>query len=185
MHCMVQPMYTRLLLGFTLVMCYTATWWLHRRSRQRRRFCPKKTPTRRTTLLGRLSCPCPRQAGRRFRYERDRDDMYRIIPTDGSPTSLVSASFLQVTLDSPQLDSFQQAELLRSYPALMQEMFTSIMAQMYPDGTTAYEMPFPDPVVDGHRWHMGLLGKTQQQHRIRVRLGGGGGRQWNFRWPAL
>ena len=25
MHCMVQPMYTRLLLGFTLVMCYTAT----------------------------------------------------------------------------------------------------------------------------------------------------------------
>jgi hypothetical protein len=69
--------------------------------------------------------------------------MYRIIPTDGSPSYLVSASFLQVTLDSPRLDSFQQAELLRAYLALMQEMFTQTMAQMYPDGTAEYEAPFP------------------------------------------
>ena len=109
MHCMVQPMYTRLLLGFTLVMCYTATVVAAPPFKTAQAVLPQEDTDQKTTLLGRLSCPCPQQARRRFRYERDRDDMYRIIPTDGSPTSLVSASFLQVTLDSPQLDSFQQA----------------------------------------------------------------------------
>ena len=61
MHCMAQPLYTGLLLGFALVVCYTATVVAHGRLRQRRRFRPKMIPT-----PGRISFPYPRQARRRF-----------------------------------------------------------------------------------------------------------------------
>ena len=68
----------------------------------------------------------------------------------------------------------------------MQEMFTSIMAQMYPDGTTAYEMPFPTQWLTGTDGTWGLL----EQDPAATPIYGCGWeaaerRQWNFRWPAL
>src|SRR5215471_12632950 len=137
MHSLVQLMSTGLLLGCILVVCYTATV-VAAPQLEAAQTVPSQDDTNRKDDTARQDVlPLP-AAGETayFRYERDRDDMYRIIPTDGSPSYLVSTSFLQVTLDSPRLDSFQQAEVLRSYPALMQEMFTNTMAQMYPDGAT-------------------------------------------------
>jgi len=73
-----------------------------------------------------------------FRYARDQGDMYRITPTDGSQSYLVSASFLRTTLNNSQLDNSQQAELLQAHTALMQEMFRTT----YPDGAVQYKTPF-------------------------------------------
>src|SRR5262249_51810819 len=176
MHCMVQLMYTGLLLGCALVVCYTATVVAAPQFEAAQTVPSQDDPNRKDDTARQDVMPLP-AAGETayFRYERDRGDLYRIMPTDGSPSYLVSASFLQVTLDSPQLDSFQQAELLRSYPALIQEMFTKTMAQMYPDGTTAYESPFPTQWLTGTDGTWGLLEQDPAAAPyIRVRLGGGG-----------
>lgn len=77
-----------------------------------------------------------------FRYQREQGNMYRVLPTDGSSSYLVSASFLQTTLGNSQVDSHQQAALLRTYPALMQEMFTQTLTTAYPDATVEHESPF-------------------------------------------
>src|SRR5262249_25961425 len=67
------------------------------------------------------------------------------------------------------------AELLQSYPTLMQAMFTKIMAQMYPDGTTVSESPFPTQWLTGTDGTWGLLEQDPAAAPyIRVRLGGGG-----------
>jgi hypothetical protein len=176
MHGMVQPMYIGLLLGFTLVVCCTATVVAAPPFEAAQTVLSQDDTDQKDDTARKEVIPLP-AAGETayFRYERDRGDMYRIIPTDGSPAYLVSASFLQVTLDSPQLDSFQQAEVLRSYPALMQEMFTNTMAQMYPDGTTAYETPFPTQWLTSTDGTWGLLEQDPAATPyIRVRLGGGG-----------
>lgn len=73
-----------------------------------------------------------------FRYARDQGGMYLIMPTDGSQSYLVPASFLQTTLSNSQLGNSQQAELLRAHTALMQEMFRTT----YPDGAVQYKTPF-------------------------------------------
>ena len=170
MHSIAQPLYTGLLLGFALVVCSTATV-VATLQFQVAQTVPLQDDTDRKDII-----PLP-AAGETvyFRYERDRGDVYRIIPTDGSPSYLVSESFLQVTLDSPRLDSFQQAEMLRAYPALMQDMFTKIMSQMYPDGTTEYEAPFPTQWFTGTDGTQGLLEQdSAAAPYIRVRLSGGG-----------
>src|SRR5215471_9507963 len=176
MHSLVQPMSTGLLPGCALVVCYTAIV-VAAPQFEAAQTVPSQDDTNRKDDSARQDViPLP-AAGETpyFRYERDRDDMYRIIPTDGSPSYLVSASFLQVTLDNPQIDSFQQAELLRSYPTLMQEMFTKTMAQMYPDGTTVYEAPSPTQWLTGTDGTWGLLEQDPAASPyIRVRLGGGG-----------
>lgn len=73
-----------------------------------------------------------------FRYARDQGDMYLIMPTDGSQSYLVPASFLQTTLGNRGLSNPQQAELLQAHAALQQEMFRTT----YPDGAVQYATPF-------------------------------------------
>jgi hypothetical protein len=149
-YSLAQPRYTGLLLGFTLVVCYSAPVVAAPQFEVVQTVPPQDDTDWKDDTDRKEVIPLP-AAGETayFRYERDRGDMYRIIPTDGAPSYLVSASFLQVTLDNPQFDSFQQAGLLRAYPALMQDMFTKTMAQMYPDATTQYEAPFPTQWLTG------------------------------------
>jgi hypothetical protein len=176
MHSIAQHMSTGLLLGFTLVVCDMATVVAAPQFEIAQTVPPQDNTDRKDDTDRKEVIPLS-AAGETayFRYERDRDDMYRIIPTDGSPSYLVSASFLQVTLDNPQFDSFQQAGLLQAYPALMQEMFTKTMAQMYPDGTTEYEAPFPRQWFTGTDGTQGLLEQDPAAAPyIRVRLSGGG-----------
>jgi hypothetical protein len=101
MHGMVQPMYIGLLLGFTLVVCSTATVVAAPPFEAAQTVPPQDDTDQKDDTARKDIIPLP-AAGETayFRYERDRGDMYRIIPTDGSPAYLVSASFLQVTLDS-------------------------------------------------------------------------------------
>lgn len=181
-HSMAQYRYTGLLLGFTLVVCDMATVVAAPQFEIAQTVPPQDDIARQGDTDQKEVIPLP-AAGEtaHFRYERDRDDIYRIIPTDGSPSYLVSASFLQVTIENPQLNSFQQAGLLRGYPALMQSMFTQIMAQMYPDGTTEYEVPFPTQWLTGTDGTQGLLEQDPvAAPYIRVRLSSGGDESVEF-----
>src|SRR5712691_565397 len=133
-----------LLLGFTLAMGQTASGG-PTPSREAVPLAPLKEDTTQQKIL-----PLPESgATEHFRYERDRDNMYWIMPADGSSSYLVSAGFLQRTLGLLQLDSFQQEEILRKYPAMMQQMFTQILSQAYPDGTVVYEEPFLSQSFEG------------------------------------
>jgi hypothetical protein len=168
-------MYTGLLLGFTLVVCYTVSVVGAPQCEAAQTVLPQEDTNQKGDTDRKDVIPLP-AAGETtyFRFERDRGDMYRIIPIDGSPSYLVSTSFLQGTLDSPQLNSFQQAEWLQSYPTLIQEMFTETMAQMYPDGTVEYDAPFPTQWFAGTDGTQGLLEQDPAAGPyIRVRLSGG------------
>lgn len=176
MRCIGWRVCAGLLLGFALVMCHKASVMAAPQHGIVQPVLPKEDTNRKEAL------PLP-EAGEtaHFRYAQDRGGMYRITPTDGSPSYLVSASFLQVTLDSLQLDSFQQAEMLQSYPALMQKMFTKTMAQAYPDATAEYEVPFPTQSFEGTDRTQGLLEQDPAAAPyIRVRLTGGEGEPVEF-----
>jgi hypothetical protein len=132
-----------LLLGCALAMCQTA-FGASTPPREAGLQAPSKDdPDQQTSL------PLP-EAGTTayFRYKRDAENMYRIIPADGSQSYQVSASFLQRTLEL-QADSFQQETILRTYPALMQKMFTELLSQAYPDGTVEYEVLFLSQSFEG------------------------------------
>jgi hypothetical protein len=176
MQCMARRTYTELLLGFALVVCATAAVVAAPQFEAAQPVPPQDSTDRKDDTDRKAVLPLP-EAGKteHFRYERDSGGMYWIIPTDGSQSYLVSASFLQIALDTPQLDSFQQAEVLRTYPALMQEMFTKTMAQMYPDGTAEYEVPFPTQVFEGTDGTQVLMEQDPAAAPyVWVRLTGGG-----------
>ena len=182
MQCITRRMYTGLFLGFILVAYPTAAVVAAPQFEAAQPVPPQDDTDRKDNTDRKDVLPLP-EAGEtaHFRYERDRSGMYWIIPTDGSQSYLVSASFLQVTIDSPQLNSFQQAELLRTYPTLMQQMFTKIMAQAYPDGTAEYAVPFVTQSFEGTDGTQALLEQDPAAAPyIRVRLTGGGGETVEF-----
>jgi len=112
-----------------------------------------------------------------FRYTRDQGDMYLIIPTDGSPSYSVSASFLQTTLGNGRLTNAQQAELLQAHTSLMQEMFRAT----YPDAAVQYPAPFASQSFTGTDGTQVLL--TQDPVAgpyVRVSLTGGRGQPEEF-----
>lgn len=176
MQCIVRRMYTGLLLGFTLVVCATAAVVAAPRSEAAQPIAPQDNTDQKAVI------PLPATGETaHFRYERDKGDMYRIIPTDGSESYLVSMNFLQVILSNSQIDSSLQAQVLRTYPGLMQEMFTKTMAQAYPDGTVEYEAPFSTQFFEGTDGTQVLLEQDPAAAPyIRVRLTGGGGEAVEF-----
>jgi hypothetical protein len=143
--------YTRLLLfGFALAMSHKVSMAALPQTEAEQTIPSQDSTDRKGDNDQRDIRPLP-EAGETayFRYVRDSGDMYRIMPTDGSQPYLVSGSFLQVTLNSPNLDGFQQAEILRSYPTLAREMFTKTMVQAYPDATVEYDEPFSARSFEG------------------------------------
>lgn len=176
MPCIVRRMYTRLLLGFTLVLCATAAVMAVPQFAVAQPVVPQGNTDRQA-----LPPLLETGATAHFRYERDMGEMYRIIPTDGSPSYLVSMNFLQLILNSSEIDSSRQAQVLQTYPALMQEMFTKTMAQAYPDGTVEYETPFAPQLFEGTDGTQVLLEQDPAAAPyIRVRLSGGGGEAVEF-----
>lgn len=116
-----------------------------------------------------------------YRYQRDSGNMYWIMPADSSPPYLVSESFLQTTLNSRRLDSAQQADMLRTYPALMQGMFTQTMTQAYPDGTVESEAPFSSQSFEATDGTQVLLEQDPvAAPYVRVRLSGPEGEPEEF-----
>jgi len=115
-----------------------------------------------------------------FRYAQDQGDMYRIMPTDGSQSYLVPASYLQAILNNSQMSNSHQAELLRAHESLQQEMFKA----RYPDGTVQYETAFETQSftsTDGTR--VVLAQDPVAGPYVRVSITGGSGQPEEFSMP--
>jgi hypothetical protein len=161
-----------LLLGFTLAVGYAAPGYDTPGLGTAQPALPSKDTEQREII------PLPTAgATEHFRYARERGGLYRITPSDGTPSYLVSEHFLRVTLANTDLDGFQQAEILRSYSTLVQEMFTNTMAQAYPVATTESAEPFATLTLDGTDGTSVVLEQdpvAAPYVRVRLRSGAGG-----------
>lgn len=168
---------TRLLIGVTLASCYVASMAAAApQPKVVQPLSPQVGLDHEDT--GRMDAPPLSEAGttESFSYVRSGGNMYWITPTDGSQPYPVSESFLRTVLNNPNLSNAQQAELLPTYPALMQEMFTRTMDQWYPDRTVEYEAPFSTRLLKGADGTVVLLEQDPlAAPYIRVRLISGGG----------
>lgn len=173
---------TRLLIGVTLASCYVASMAAAApQPKVVQPVSPQVGLDHEDT--GRMDAPPLSEAGttESFSYVRSGGNMYWITPTDGSQPYPVSESFLRTVLNNPNLSNAQQAELLPTYPALMQEMFTRTMDQWYPDRTVEYEAPFSTRLLKGADGTVVLLEQDPlAAPYIRVRLISGGGKSVEF-----
>jgi len=90
-----------LLLGFTLAVGYAAPGYDTPGLGTAQPALPSKDTEQREII------PLPTAgATEHFRYARERGGLYRITPSDGTPSYLVSEHFLRVTLANTDLDGF-------------------------------------------------------------------------------
>lgn len=78
-------------------------------------------------------------ANQSFSFQRapENDGSYVVYPADGSEPVRVSDSFLGLILNNPQINDEQRAQVLKSYPKIIQKQFESTMTDMYPDASQA------------------------------------------------